>query len=167
MFSCRYFYLSFVLLMSRRARHSLSLCPTTQIFLVDGSQLFSFYYSQSQIFGFVSNFRLSLNLLFLVQFVVFLQNDKQRRIEYVQQIQKLRKEQRYYSMWDLPPLLEVEADGTSTDQCDGSVSPSVSSSPDPSWNEVSPPCFDDDERVINLDIGPPTALAQVKSNHFR
>jgi hypothetical protein len=76
----------------------------------------------------------------------------------------LRKEQRYYSMWDLPPLLEVEADGTLADQCDGSISPSVSSSPDPSWNEVSP-CFDD-EKVINPDIGPPTERAQVKLNHF-
>lgn len=73
---------------------------------------------------------------------VGLQNDKQRRIEYVQQIQKLRKEQRYYSMWELPPLLEVETDGHGTEGSDGSLSPAATSgvtscSSDSAWNEVS------------------------------
>ena len=67
-------------------------------------------------------------------------------MEYVQQIQKLRKEQRYYSMWELPPLLEVETDGlgadaAATDGSDGSLSPAATSgvtscSSDSAWSEV-------------------------------
>ena len=56
-------------------------------------------------------------------------NDKQRRIEYVQQVQKLRKEQRYYSMWELPPLLEVETDSAAESSDSGSqLSPAGTSS---------------------------------------
>lgn len=72
-----------------------------------------------------------------------IQNDKQRRIEYVQQIQKLRKEQRYYSMWELPPLLEVDTDSLGSDNLDsdGSLSPAATSgvtscSSDSAWSEV-------------------------------
>lgn len=65
-------------------------------------------------------------------------------MEYVQQIQKLRKEQRYYSMWELPPLLEVDTDGLGSDgnaDSDGSLSPAATSgvtscSSDSAWSEV-------------------------------
>ncbi|EFX86191.1 hypothetical protein DAPPUDRAFT_98050 [Daphnia pulex] len=64
-------------------------------------------------------------------------------MEYVQQIQKLRKEQRYYSMWELPPLLEVDTDGLGSDgnaDSDGSLSPAATSgvtscSSDSAWSE--------------------------------
>ncbi len=71
-----------------------------------------------------------------------IQNDKQRRMEYVQQIQKLRKEQRYYSMWELPPLLEVETDSAGeSGGSEGSLSPAatsgVCSSSESAWSDVS------------------------------
>lgn len=73
-------------------------------------------------------------------------------MEYVQQIQKLRKEQRYYSMWELPPLLEVDTDGLGSDgnaDSDGSLSPAATSgvtscSSDSAWSEV--------QYIFNLSI---------------
>ena len=63
-------------------------------------------------------------------------------MEYVQQIQKLRNEQRYYSMWELPPLLEVDTDGLGSGaDSEGSLSPAATSgvtscSSDSAWSEV-------------------------------
>ena len=55
-------------------------------------------------------------------------------------VPKLRKDQRFFSMWELPPLLEVDTDSIN-EGSQGSLSPANTSSGvtscSESWNEVS------------------------------
>jgi hypothetical protein len=70
-------------------------------------------------------------------------------MEYVQQVQKLRKEQRYYSMWELPPLLEVETD-SAADVSDSSDSGSQLSPTATSSSGVNSSCASDAWSEVSL-----------------